>query len=1851
MILSEFDRSWAILVAVDQYENSIPALSTPVADATELADVLEHLHGFEPTLVTNKEATQAAVRTLLTGLASRVGPNDRIFFYFAGHGIALPSDSGPRGFILPQDARKNESPEDSYIPMAELDDLLSSLPCRHALVVLDCCFAGALRWSSYRYLQPAPAKLHRERYRWFIEGKAWQAIASAAHNQEAIDVAGFQPLGKRDTEEAHSPFARALISGLRGQADRAPVGGEGDGVITSTELYQHIDEELQTAGGRWVRQTPLLWPMKKHETGEFVFLVPGFSPEQLEPAPPLDLAANPWRGLKPYDMTDAHLFFGRKRITDRLAEIAVAQPFTVVTGPSGIGKSSLVRAGLLPRLPSSMKTIVLRPGPSPFASLANELRGSTPNTVIDENDLRTNARALAEWAESLPLSCHSLLVIDQTEELITMDGAGSAEHFLELLERALQDCPGRLSILLTVRTEFEPQFAQSALGKWWAAARFIVPQMTQDELHRVIEGPAAAKTMRFESPALVDQLVNEVVQMPGALPLLSFALSEMYNHYLTRQTDDRTLTQADYAILEGGVTGSLRVRANQLADALDEPSKVTLRRIMERMVSVESGEYARRRVPRQELDVADLAEQARIAEVVAQLDNARLIVTDSAASVSYLEPAHDALILGWDRLVGWLRKDAPLIADLRALTRDANEWDPDRKGNKDLLWTDPARLSEVRRLQTEPYPGLNRLEHEFAQASIKRAGWNQRLRWAVAAALFVALLGVGIALKVADQRQTLAELQQRLAQAASFTRTAFSEVSTNPERAALYAIHAVRLSGDDQEQSGFAEQILRRALSNIPAIALRGQSRYGDGADQLNFDSVNSISYAQSETMLAFGTYSGRVYVRRLGNDPSNTPLKIVSSEPIEWKKFFSTGFAKIASVAFAFGDRWLIVQEDGKDGNKVRVFDTHTNFEEIAVPPEWQTADTLTVSPNGETVAILGGFRRTLTFWYGNAQTPAAKGPTIHLSSIVTNVSFTAEGKNLLLQHDVFNFTLAAADGTMTRKINLPPELPFLKEEFRYSGPRPEDYFARISPDARFLISTTKVFSDRTQPQRLGAIWDISERPARQLRTFPDRGHALADADFSADGQWLAVGHDGKTMLWDLTKVSPQAEPTGVVKSGDLVSISLDRNSRRIAIADYLGTVRLSDLSRPETLDQPVVVASLGQYSLRFSGSGLWLAAGGDNGTVKVCDASRDCAAAEGGSTQPFKQNIVGCSGISGIWTVSQISDSSTEVSLDRGRTLPRLFTRLPWSRGSDRDQAAVRSACSPDKHWMFVYGDASADRYLFDLSAENPTNSAISITSYPEKINSARFDSTSTWLIAGSKEGMYSANFSDPSHIQFKLLAGYKGGEINFSPKGQWLIEGVPFTYPEDPTLVPLLRKVQATEIGDPIRLSISKAPLTNFAFSTDDKQLFASERLEPRRGEFEATGPAVNSYLWDLQAIDKSPPMILAGHRQEASAVFSPDGRWIATVDATFQQRQKVIRLWHAENAVRQVMGFQMEAPAQNLYPMFDPNNRWFILGKGITAAFYDLTKIAGKENLDPDPTFELPSGTSITAHWDLRFSPDAQWFINQGRQGPLRVWWWSKGDDAQLVSDVPEQWGEANVAFIGDKAVTSIPSDSESDAGTSTILWTFNNSSRTVKRVSLSGGGKILIYPDQQRISVLSYKRQRTWTLSTAALISLAERLIGRNLTLSEWSRVSPGKRYEKAFPGLPEDASVVRGYVESAQANAEKGDQKAANALYKLAVDSTLDSRNPFLALRVAESGLTNNATEVVAGAAELAVKLDSSDPRAFRARGLARVRLGDQSGIKDIQKYIGWASEHGASSNDLGVENDAIRSPRNRQRP
>jgi len=853
-VIEGFRSSLAVLIGIDRYSYGVPALSTPVSDATKLAGILKRDHGFEAEVVSDENATLNRLRGLLADLRNRVGKDDRVLFYFAGHGIALESNEGPKGYLLPQDAKRDSI--DQYLSMIELNEALSALPCRHMLVILDCCFAGAFRWSSTRDLALAPENLHRERYAWFVRDAAWQAIASAAHDQKALDVAAGEALGERGQTAGYSPFAKALIDGLAGAADRRRADGTGDGVITATELFLYLEEQLMPAPGSGrPRQTPILWPLAKHDKGQFVFLVPGKEVD-LPPAPPLNPDANPWRGLKPYESRHADLFFGRRRASERLLDRVLHNQLVVVTGPSGIGKSSLVRAGLLPRLPAPIHPIVVKPGPAPFASLAAGLALEAPSGESpDAESLKVDPDALATWAkDQYSAGRQILLVIDQAEELLTQNSDPTTmKSFLERVESALSRSNGvppqpstfgetdarmlleslgyssftdlradekgiwraaatkdgkaveaklgvderPLRVVITVRSEFDSQFSQSPLKNHWSQARYFVPPMTQDELRRVIEGPAAVKVMRFESADLVDRLVNEVVQMPGALPLLSFALSEMYATYLRRSEDDRTLTHRHYEALEGGVTGSLRVRANHVIDDMDALHRLTARRVLERLVSVESGEFARRRVPRRELDAPDPAEDDRVWEILKRLDDARLIITDDFDNEPYLELAHDALILGWDRLHAWVLEDAPAITSLRLVSADAMRWDRSFLRQPKLLWSDPARLEAIRKLRTDPFPGLNKTEAQFADESIRNARRLSRIRRAAIAGLVVLTLGAISASIFAFVQQTRAEVRLREAQISeSNTLAAQSRVLNGRGDAITAAVTALRALPD-----------------------------------------------------------------------------------------------------------------------------------------------------------------------------------------------------------------------------------------------------------------------------------------------------------------------------------------------------------------------------------------------------------------------------------------------------------------------------------------------------------------------------------------------------------------------------------------------------------------------------------------------------------------------------------------------------------------------------------------------------------------------------------------------------------------------------------------------------------------------------------------------------------------------------------------------------------------------------------------------------------------------------------------------------------------------------------------------
>ena len=540
-------------------------------------------------------------------------------------------------------------------------------------------------------------------------------------------------VGVRAETGTHSPFAQALIRALETEVADGGA-GQGDGVLSATELYQYLFDTLRSRLD--LGQTPGLWTLPQHEKGEYVFVVADRE-LRLEPAPALDRDNNPWLGLESYSTSKEHqrLFFGRDAEIEALAARVAEQPFVAVLGASGTGKSSLVKAGLLPYLQrgegkeqgsagngrqstgdaadlaaAGVYAVLppFRPGNRPVRALAAVLREGLGGDVAGEQELlelRADdalAVLVGRWSAVHPGRV-LVLTADQCEELVTLAGAEERARFLRLLACAVEQHPDSFRLVITLRSDFEPQLAQDTpLAQVWRreGARYFVPAMSRESLRQVIEGPAAEAVLFFDPPQMVDELIDEVDRTPGGLPLLSYALSQLYLKYVESQRNDRTLIRQDYVDL-GGVVGSLRQRATGEYDKLpDDAHRRTMQQVMLRMVAVEGGELARRRVALSELEYPTEEENAACRPCSTGWWTpvcwcAAPPITRRHEGEAHVEPAHDALVLAWDKLLRWKKEAEEYLPLQRRLAQAATEWTRRRRSQPACCGTRIPRLPQV----------------------------------------------------------------------------------------------------------------------------------------------------------------------------------------------------------------------------------------------------------------------------------------------------------------------------------------------------------------------------------------------------------------------------------------------------------------------------------------------------------------------------------------------------------------------------------------------------------------------------------------------------------------------------------------------------------------------------------------------------------------------------------------------------------------------------------------------------------------------------------------------------------------------------------------------------------------------------------------------------------------------------------------------------------------------------------------------------------------------------------------------------------------------------------------------------
>jgi WD40 repeat protein/DNA-binding SARP family transcriptional activator len=949
----------------------------------------------------------------------------------------------------------------------------------------------------------------------------------------------------------------------------------------------------------------------------------------------------PYKGLARFEPDDAGFFFGRERLVAELVTHLVGAGLVGVVGPSGSGKSSLVRAGLLPALadgvlPGSDRwgQLIIRPGEHPMRELGLALgvgdwipaatADDDGGAAIGDDEQAGGGPVLGRAGGNLLLAAAAaaperlLLVVDQFEEVFTAchDEAERAAFLAALVEGA-QAPDGPVTVVVAVRADYYGHCAADPrLARLLAANHVLVGPMDQNELRRAIELPARPAGLRLE-PGLADAMLGEAAQEPGGLPLLSCALLESWE-----RRRGHTLTLAAYQ-QAGGVRGAVARLAERTWQQLDPEQQTVARRVLLRLAGPGEGEQVvRRRVP---LDEVTPTGDERASQVVDALADRRLLTKSQDA----VEVAHEALLREWPRLRGWLEEDVQGRALHRHLIGAAREWDQSGRDPGELYRG--ARLTGALDWVRDHHADLNQLERAFLDASRdaaeqevadarrradqealrarREAGISRRLRAALAGlavVLVLALVAGGLALTLRGQaeRQALVADSGRLG--------AQALLADELDRSLLLARQGIALDDSLETRSDLlaallrspaATAILRGDLDGIGALGLSRDGRLlavGDG------DGTMAI-YDVRERRLLQEKFQGHDQVDDLEFSPDRSLLAVATTGFSEPVRLWDVRGARIRhTLARADNDHVVTGVEFSPDGQTLATLSVDKDAEVgkgNAFLSRWDVGsgrrlkgpvrvsshggDALLASPDGARLVVVNGtetlvlaagsFRRLRRFPHELAQ------PRVFVAALSPR-----DGRTLALRPD---------DG--------PIRFLDLRSGRRRVGGRHEGaaWSVRFSFDGKTLATGGGDGSVK--------VWDVASGQLRE--TFQGHEARVLGLVFSPDGHALYSAGSKTVIAWDLEGARRLGRPvslfTGPIPSSfrnfasprNALAISSDGALLAAPVASAPDHLALLDLRSPQQARRPLA-PGIGRISaVAFSPDGKRLAVGSEAAPAPV--------------------------------------------------------------------------------------------------------------------------------------------------------------------------------------------------------------------------------------------------------------------------------------------------------------------------------------------------------------------------------------------------------------------------------------------------------------------------------------------------------------------------------------------------------------------------------------------------------------------------------------------------------------------------
>ena len=910
---------------------------------------------------------------------------------------------------------------------------------------------------------------------------------------------------------------------------------------------------------------------------------------------------NPYKGLRPFLEADALDFFGREafiqRLLERLSDADHSSRFIAVVGPSGSGKSSVVRAGLVAAIrrgtvPGSEAWFVteMHPGHHPLEELdAALMRVAVRPPAGLLNRLESGPRGLLEVADAIvPEGTELLLIVDQFEEAFTLtESEDDRALFLESLRVATADPASRVRVIATLRADFyDRPLRYPRMGQLLGSSTEVLSPLTPEELERAIVRPAEHSGLNVDG-ALVPQIAADVAEQPGALPLVQYALTELYD----RRHDGRLTLEAYREI--GGVGGALAASAEHLYATRQPAGREAVRQLFLRLVTLGEGTAdSRRRIPLSHLSAIEVDASA-MESALDSYGRHRLLTFDRDPSTREptVEVAHEALLRAWERLRGWIDEGREDVRMHRRLSDAANEWE--RSGPEPSFLLTGSRLEQFESWASTTSLALGPGERGYLVASISRREKERsaeaargereraverrsvkRLR-ALVAVLTVAALVAATLTAVALDQNANAQRASRLAAARELAAAASANLEVDRELTILLALEALRTTRDvDGTVVPEVEEVLRRAA---PAVAIDTTSVLGTGIRTITFTAdgtavaivgrdgsvgvwdlrdgsrslgirspetchsydcpdVFSVDLSEDGSLLATGDGEGLVHVWKLG--PAREILTV--SNPYVTPPYFSED---VTSQVALSPDGQLLAT--GELDDTVQMWDIPTRQKLWSVR-DLPSPAALAFSPDGSHL------------FFGPDNPTSDAGPSIvdvasgEVEILLTERTvdvwgprFSADGSRVAFtHHDPFvSSHLAVWD---------------VPSDVQVSDASSEGGPLALSPDGRVVATSG------------GPVLRLLDADSLdRLRTLEGHTAPITLIEFSPDGGTIVTASlDGTARVWDTesgdTILVPPVRPTGVVAA----AFSADGSRITTIYAD--GTI----IVQPLTVEDVVEIA-----------------------------------------------------------------------------------------------------------------------------------------------------------------------------------------------------------------------------------------------------------------------------------------------------------------------------------------------------------------------------------------------------------------------------------------------------------------------------------------------------------------------------------------------------------------------------------------------------------------------------------------------------------------------------------------------------